>query len=96
MALFNIEAHLHRLVHGSSSKRETVWIRRYARIENAMRRSTEFLMIEGEVGDVIEFVLVINAYQVGTIQYKATGKISIVWNDDAARKARNKTLLARD
>lgn len=93
MAKFNIEAHLHRLVGNSMRVRETVWIRRYHRIETATRKATEFLICEGQVGDVIEFVLMKNDMQVGTVQYKASGKIIVLWNDDEAKKLRNRELL---
>ena len=92
MAKFNIQAHLHRLERGGS---RTVWIRQYARIETAVRRCTEYLIIEGEVGDLIEFVLKINGYQVGTIRMKATGKMEVLWNDTEAKRERNKRLLEK-
>jgi hypothetical protein len=90
MAKFNIEAHLHRF---SGTVRRVAWIRYYARIETAVRRCSEFLVVEGEVGDIIEFTLKINGYQVGTIQLKATGKINVLWNDTEAKKLQNKHLL---
>lgn len=90
MARLNIEGHLHRLVHG---KREHVWIRHYARIETAVQRCTAFLMLDGEVGDVIEFTLKVNGYQVGTVRLKATGKMEVVWNRNDIGKIKNKLLL---
>lgn len=91
MARYNIHAHLHRL---TKSGLKPVWVRYYARIETAVRRCTEYLILEGEVGDVIEFVLKINGYQVGTIRLKSTGKMDVCWNDDEAQKSRNRLLLA--
>jgi hypothetical protein len=89
MARLNIEGHLHRLVHG---RHTFVWTRHYARIETAVQRCTAFLMLDGEVGDIIEFTLKINGYQVGTIRLKATGKMEVVWNRKEADKARNAAL----
>lgn len=87
MAKFNIEAHLHRSAKGL---RETVWVRHYARIETAVRRCTEYLVLDGEVGDIIEFVLKLNRYQVGTIRLTATGSMTVIWNDTEAKRERNK------
>lgn len=94
MARFNIEAHLHRLV-GRSDFRTVVWIRRYARIETAIRKATEFLIVEGEVGDLIEFVLRINGMQVGTVRRSATGKLEVLWNNSEAKKLRNASMTIR-
>ena len=77
MAKFNIDAVLHRR-HGRAHTK-VVWTRRYARIETAVRRCTEFLVLDGEVGDVIEFVLRINGWQVGTIRVKANGCMQVDW-----------------
>ena len=90
MAKLNIEGHLHRLVNG---RREYMWTRHYARIETAVHRCTTFLILEGEVGDVIEFTLKINGYQVGTIRLQATGKMQVLWNDDHVNKKKNMLLL---
>lgn len=79
MAKYNIDATLHRI--GKNKTRITVWTRRYARIETAVRRCTEFIVLEGEVGDVIEFYLRLNGYQVATIRMTATGKLDVMWND---------------
>ena len=86
MAKFNIDAVLHR----KDGKTHTivVWTRLYARIETAIRRCTEYLIIEGEVGDVIEFVLRKNGYQVGTIRMAATGRMVVVWNDRKFHKVK--------
>lgn len=90
MARLNIEAHLHRY---EGKTREVFWVRHYARIETAIRRCTEYLILEGEVGDTIEFVLKINGLQVGTIRYTAVSKLDIVWNNTEAKKLRNKKLM---
>jgi hypothetical protein len=91
MARLNIEGHLHRLVH--HNRREQIWTRHYARIETAIQRCTLFLMMDGHVGDLIEFTVKINGYQVGTIRLKATGKIEVNWNRDPDGKDRNTKLL---
>ena len=101
MAKFNIEAHLHRLIGRSKDKREVAWIRRYATIDTAVRRCTQFLVTEGQVGDVIEFVLIkIPGYQVGTVSFriggKGVGSIEVLWNREEANKIRNDRLLGRD
>ena len=92
MARYNIEAHLHRF-EGKNKRRTVTWIRYYHRIETAVQRGMRFLMEEGEVGDIIEFVLKINSDQRGTLQYHATGRVTVTWNDDQARRFRNKMLL---
>ena len=96
MAKFNIDGILHRRV--DKSHKVVAWVRRYARIETAVRRCTEFLILEGEVGDVIEFVLRLNGYQVGTIRMAATGRMVVVWNDRKFHKvkATGKTELTDD
>jgi len=93
MTQFNIQAHLHRF-EGQSKIRTTAWIRYYARIETAIRRCSEYLVVEGQVGDVIEFVLIkIPGYQLGTVRLKATGHLDILWNTADAAKIRNQQLL---
>ena len=87
MAKFNIDARLHRK--DGKTHTITVWTRMYARIETAIRRCTEYLIIEGEVGDVIEFCLRKNGYQVGTIRMSATGRMIVVWNDRKFLKVKN-------
>lgn len=91
MAKFNIDATLHRF--GKGKVKLQVWTRRYARIETAIRRCSEFMVLEGEVGDVIEFYLRLNGYQVGTVRLTATGRLDIVWNDRKflKQKATSKT-----
>lgn len=90
MARLHIEGHLHRLTKGG---RTFIWTRHYARIETAVHRCTTFLILEGEIGDVIEFTLKKNGYQVGTVRLKATGKIEVLWNDDHVTKKKNQLLL---
>lgn len=90
MPRFNIQGHLHRMKNGHHL---FVWTRNYARIETAVRRCTEFLILEGEVGDIIEFTLKVNGYQVGTIRLKATGKMEVLWNDSEVKKVKNDSLL---
>ena len=93
MARLNIEAHLHRFVNGSSKFREVVWVRHYKNLDTATSRGMFFLLTEGEVGDVIEYTLKINGYQVGTMKYHATGKVTTIWNKTAADKLRNKKMM---
>ena len=96
MAHFNIEAHLHRR-QGRTKNTKTIWIRRYATIQTAMRRCTEFLIDEGQVGDVIEFILIkIPGYQVATIRstLKSGGRAEaeITWNDSEAKRLKNERM----
>lgn len=96
MAHFNVEAHLHRLTGRSKDIRHIEWVRHYGKIETAVRRCMEYLITEGQVGDVIEFVLKkISGMQVGTIRYHATGKIDVVWNNTEAKRIRNERELER-
>lgn len=75
--MFNIDAIMHRRKRNGT---QILWVRRYSCIENAMRRATEILMVDGCVGDLIEFTLRTNGLQVGTIRMHAAGNISIQWN----------------
>ncbi len=77
MAKFNIEAILHR--RKKNNETYVVWTRLYARIETAVRRCTEIMVLEGEVGDVIEFTLRLNGWQIGTIRMRANGKMQVDW-----------------
>lgn len=92
MQRFNVDGILHRR---DGNKLVVFWVRSYARIETAVRRCTEYLILEGQVGDVIEFVLKINGMQVGTIKMSASGKMSVVWNDTEAKRLKSEQILAR-
>lgn len=93
MAAFNIDALLHRRT--SQNTTTAVWVRHYARIETAIKRCMEYLIFEGEVGDVIEFTLRRNFMQVGTIRMKASGGVEIVWNTTEAKRLKSEQLLNR-
>ena len=43
-------------------------IRRYVRLDTAIRRQTELAYIEGQPGDVIEFAHAVTGLQIGTIK----------------------------
>lgn len=86
MARLNIEGHLHRRVNG---RLLPAWTRHYATIDTAITRCTTWMLINGEVGDIIEFTLKINGMQVGTIRMRADGKVVTEWNSDEAAKLRN-------
>ena len=43
-------------------------IRRYVRLDMAIRRQTELAYIEGQPGDVIEFAHAVTGLQIGTIK----------------------------
>ena len=77
MAKFNIEAIWHRRV--GSRKTKVFSKRLFARIETAVRRCAELMILDGQVGDVIEFVLRKNSWQVGTISMKADGSMKVDW-----------------
>lgn len=95
MSKYNIDAILHRIEDGVKSKKIVAWVRSYARIETAVRRIMEYLIFEGQVGDVVELVLRTNQMQVGTIKMSATSKVSVVWNDTEAKRLKSEQILNR-
>jgi hypothetical protein len=92
MAKYNIDAYLHRFEDGNKF-RSLRWVRHYARIETALRRATEFLVAEGKVGDVIEFVVKINERQAGVAHLKLDGQIEIIWNTSEVKYAKTRKVL---
>lgn len=95
MSKYNIDAILHRIEDGVKGKKIVAWVRSYARIETAVRRIVEYLIFEGQVGDVVELVLRTNQMQVGTIKMSATSKVSVVWNDTEAKRLKSEQILQR-
>ena len=96
MSRFNVESHLHRLVGRSRHVREVIWIRRYKNAHTAIKRCIDILTTEGQVGDVVEIVLMnLGRMDLGTIRYRATGSIEVLWNDTEAKKLRNQQLLGK-
>ena len=87
MAKFNIDAKLHRVIKGSDRKKE-VWTRRYARIETALRKAVEIMIMDGQSGDVLEFYVRKSGYQIATVRMSARGKLDIQWNDQRAKLIR--------
>jgi hypothetical protein len=73
---FNIVAQYNRR-RGNSF--EVVWTRYYSKLENAMKRGQELIM-QGGVGDVIEFYLVTNKMHVGWMRMPANGNVTSSWN----------------
>ena len=43
-------------------------VRRYVRLDTAIRRQTELAYLEGQPGDVIEFAHAVTGLQIGTIK----------------------------
>ena len=94
MATFKIDAHLHRFV-GKNVKRTVIWVRRYARVETAARRAIVFLMLEGEVGDMIECVTRVSGYQCCVVKMTADSKITVIWNRSVVQEMQIQKELQR-
>ena len=73
---FNITAQYNRR-QGRGFK--VIWTRHYSRIETAMKRGQDLIM-QGQVGDVIEFYLVTNQMHVGWMRMPANGNVTSSWN----------------
>lgn len=76
MAERNLILTLHR-------KRKQMWVRNYSRIDTAVPRATQLLILEGEPGDVMELAHV-NGKQLGTIKMKVNGHIVANWEWEKA------------
>lgn len=74
----HIVATLHRRV-GESNRTQALWTRHYTRVENALRRATELFYLEGQPGDVMEFALITNGMQLGTIKMHTAGRLVTQW-----------------
>ena len=57
-------------------------IRRYVRLDTAIRRQTELAYLEGQPGDVIEFAHAETGMQIGTIRVQVRRLVTNwVWDD---------------
>lgn len=79
MAALYIRALYHRRNEKGSGTR-TLWTRRYRDITTAAAKATSYLIVNGCVGDVIEFTLVINEMQIGAMKMTSSGKLHTEWN----------------
>lgn len=61
------------------SDRKRMLTRRYASLDNAVIRLTEFMVRDGYVGDVCELYHHITGRQLGTIKISAKGNLKINW-----------------
>jgi metal-responsive CopG/Arc/MetJ family transcriptional regulator len=56
-----------------------VWVRRYARIDTAIRRCTQLAVLEGQPKDVMEMAHNISGRQLGTIKLHTGNKLTAQW-----------------
>lgn len=61
------------------SDRTRMLTRRYASLDNAVIRLTEFMVRDGYVGDVCELYHHVTGRQLGTIKISAKGNLKINW-----------------
>ena len=75
---------VHRAALYPTSDRKRNLTRRYATLDNAVVRLTEFMVRNGYVGDVCELYHHITGRQLGTIKITANGRLKInwEWNND--------------
>lgn len=62
------------------SNRKPVWVRYYARLDTAVRKSVHLAVLEGEPGDVIEFSSRQFGYQIGTVVIHVLGRLTVSWD----------------
>ena len=74
---------VHRAAQQTSDRRRNL-TRRYASLDNAVIRLTEFMVRDGYVGDVCELYHHVTGRQLGTIKVTANGRLKInwEWNND--------------
>ena len=74
---------VHRAAQQISDRRRNL-TRRYASLDNAVIRLTEFMVRDGYVGDVCELYHRVTGRQLGTIKVTANGRLKInwEWNND--------------
>ena len=61
-------------------KKEKVWTRYYAWMDNAMPRAVALALHTGEVGDVVEFSSVELGFQIGTLHVCPKNKIELTYS----------------
>lgn len=62
-----------------TSDRKRMLTRRYASLDNAVIRLTEFMVRDGYVGDVCELYHHVTGRQLGTIKISAKSNLKINW-----------------
>lgn len=59
--------------------KKTVWVRRYARIDTAIRRGTQLTVLDGQPRDVMEMSHAVSGRQLGTIKLQVGNTITTSW-----------------
>lgn len=63
-------------------KRKPLWARRYLRLDTAIPRITELMILGGEPGDVAEIAHAVTGMQIGTVRLRAGGNLITNWSWD--------------
>lgn len=69
---------VHRAAQQTSDRKRNL-TRRYATLDNAVVRLTEFMVRDGYVGDVCELYHHVTGRQLGTIKITAKGYLKVTW-----------------
>ena len=69
---------VHRAAQQTSDRKRNL-TRRYATLDNAVVRLTEFMVRDGYVGDVCELYHHVTGRQLGTIKITAKGHLKVTW-----------------
>lgn len=69
---------VHRAAQQTSDRKRNL-TRRYATLDNAVVRLTEFMVRDGYVGDVCELYHHVTGRQLGTIKITAKGRLKVTW-----------------
>ena len=69
---------IHRAAQQTSDRKRNL-TRRYATLDNAVVRLTEFMVRDGYVGDVCELYHHVTGRQLGTIKITAKGHLKVTW-----------------
>ncbi len=69
---------VHRAAQQMSDRKRNL-TRRYASLDNAVIRLTEFMVRDGYVGDVCELYHHVTGWQLGTIKITAKGHLKATW-----------------
>jgi hypothetical protein len=69
---------VHRAAQQMSDRKRNL-TRRYATLDNAVVRLTEFMVRDGYVGDVCELYHHVTGRQLGTIKITAKGHLKVTW-----------------
>ncbi len=69
---------VHRAAQQTSDRKRNL-TRRYATLDNAVVRLTEFMVRDGYVGDICELYHHVTGRQLGTIKITAKGYLKVTW-----------------